>query len=407
MTILRRRFRDWWQPPRKASERPATRQVTFLELFYDLVYVVLIAELSHALSSHISWVGLGSYAFLFVIVWWAWFNGTTYHDIHGNNDIRTRVFTFLQMFSVVAMAVFAHDALGESSAGFALSYAAFQLILTYLWWRTGVHDPNHRPLSRPYSGTFLINTLLFVASAFVPTPWRFYLWGVALLLSLLLPVFIFNLGKMNPQAQAEIDVVSTVSPSLVERFGLFTIIVLGEVIVGVVGGVSEHHHLSWLVGGTAALGTLIAIGLWWVYFDFVSHHLPRPNTAMVSAWFYLHLPLTMGIAAVGAAVLNVVEHAGEHLTADVRWLLVTAISIALISIALLMRTIQISAEHERIHRMGRRVTRISAIIVFLLGFSSLSTIPLLIVLILLMLAPVFYGFKIWLEMLGAEASTLT
>jgi hypothetical protein len=91
----------------------------------------------------------------------------------------------------------------------------------------------------------------------------------------------------------------------------------------------------------------------------------------------------------------------------VRWLLVAAISIALISIALLMRTIQISAEHERIYRMGRRVTLISAIIVFLLGFSSLSTIPLLIVLILLMLAPVFYGFKIWLELLGAGEIALT
>jgi low temperature requirement protein LtrA len=143
---------------------------------------------------------------------------------------------------------------------------------------------------------FLINTLLFVASAFVPTPWRFYLWGAALSLSLLLPLFTFGLGRVNPQAQAEIDIISAASPSLVERFGLFTIIVLGEVIVGVVGGVSGHHHLSWLVGGIAALGTLIAIGLWWVYFDFVSHHLPRPGMAMVSAWLYLHLPFPPSIS---------------------------------------------------------------------------------------------------------------
>jgi low temperature requirement protein LtrA len=150
MRIIIRRFRDWWQPPRKAGERLERRQVTFLELFYDLVYVVLIAQLSHALAGHISLAGLVSFAFLFIIVWWAWLNGTTYHDLHGNNDIRTRVFTFAQMLSVVAMAIFAHDALGETSVGFALSYAAFQLILTYLWWRTGVHDPDHRPLSRPY-----------------------------------------------------------------------------------------------------------------------------------------------------------------------------------------------------------------------------------------------------------------
>ena len=130
------------------------------------------------------WGGLGSFAFLFVVVWWAWLNGTLYHDLHGNNDIRTRVFTFLQMLSVVAMAIFAHDALGESSVGFAWSYAAFQLILTLLWWRTGVHDPDHRPLSNPYSAAFLINTALFVASSFVSVPLRFYLWGLALILSL-------------------------------------------------------------------------------------------------------------------------------------------------------------------------------------------------------------------------------
>ena len=112
------------------------------------------------------------------------------------------------MLSVVAMAFFAHDALGESSVGFALSYAAFQLILTYLWWRTGVYNPNHRPLSRPYSATFLLNTAVFVISVFVPTPWRFYLWGVAWLLSLLLPLYTFSLGKRHPRAQAEIEIVT-------------------------------------------------------------------------------------------------------------------------------------------------------------------------------------------------------
>lgn len=137
MTIILRRYRDWWQPPRRAGDHLEDRWVTFLELLYDLVYVVIIAELSHALAEHITWGSLGGFAFLFVIVWWAWFNGTSCHDLHGQNDIRTRVLTFLQMISVVAMAVFAHDALGERSVGFALSYAAFQLILTYMWWRTG------------------------------------------------------------------------------------------------------------------------------------------------------------------------------------------------------------------------------------------------------------------------------
>jgi low temperature requirement protein LtrA len=346
---------------------------------------------------------LGTFAFLFVIVWWAWINGTTYHDIHGNDDIRTRVFTFLQMLSVVSMAIFAHDAMGESSIGFAYSYAAFQLILTYLWWRTGVYDPNHRPLSRPYSATFLINTLLFVASTFVPAPTRFYLWGVALVLSLLLPVFTFNLGRINPKAQDEIDIASRVTPSLVERFGLFTIIVLGEIVVGVVAGVSEHHHLNWEIGGIAALGTLIAIGQWWVYFDPVSHHIPRSGLFMISAWFYLHLPMTMGVAAVGAAVLNVVEHAGESLLLEATWLLLGAISITLISITALTRTIQLTPEQKEATTVGARVMLLSAVLIILLGFLNLDTLPLLFAVIVLLLAPIFFGLKVWIALQTQEA----
>ena len=106
MSALRQNFRHWWQPPKRLADREAERSVTFLELFYDLVYVVIIAELAHALAGNVSWTSVGQFAFLFAIVWWAWLNGSLYHDLHGNNDIRTRVFTFLQMGSVAAMAAF-------------------------------------------------------------------------------------------------------------------------------------------------------------------------------------------------------------------------------------------------------------------------------------------------------------
>lgn len=73
--LERIRFRRWWQPPRLAEDQPEERRVTFLELFYDLVYVVIIAELSHTLAGDISLTGIGIFVFLFIIVWWAWFNG--------------------------------------------------------------------------------------------------------------------------------------------------------------------------------------------------------------------------------------------------------------------------------------------------------------------------------------------
>lgn len=406
MASIRQSFRRWWQPPRNLRDREEERSVTFLELFYDLVYVVLISQLAHSLATHVNLEGVLGFAFLFSLVWWAWLNGTLYHDLHGNNDIRTRVFTFLQMFTVAAMAVFAHNALGAGSVGFALSFAAYQLILTYLWWRTGVHDSNHRPLSQPYALAFLFSALLFIVSVFVPVPFRFVLWALVLLLSLALPLLTFATGRNNPQVQAQIDISFSVSPSAVERFGLLTIIVLGEVIVGVVAGVAGYHHLTWLVGITGALGMIVAIGLWWIYFDFISQHFPIDKRSKVVSWMYLHLPMTAGIAATGAALLNVVEHTGEPLTAEGRWLLVGAVAVALICIALLMRSIQIPDEHQQVYRIGGIVTFVSSLLILLLGLTSIPAVPLLIVLILLMLTPVFYGIKMWIQFLGAEEIAL-
>lgn len=402
MTLLMKNFRSWWRPPRKTADREDNRSVTFLELFYDLVYVVLIAQLAHSLAEGVTLSGVLGFAFLFIIVWWAWFNGASYHDAHGNNDIRTRVFTFLQMFSVAAMAVFAHNALGEGSVGFALSYAAFQLILTYLWWRTGVHDPDHRPLSGPYALAFLLTTLLFVVSVFIPGNLRFILWGVAILISLLLPFNMFRTVDRNPAIQEQIDRILQVSPSMVERFGLLTIIVLGEVVIGTVNALADQHDLTWMVGFTGVLGMLVAIGLWWIYFDFVSHRKPRPTRLNVSQWFYLHLPMTAGIAAVGAAIFNVVEHSGEPLDDPVRWLLVGAAAAVLACIALLMQTIQVMPELRSSYRRGGILTIISAALILLLGFLNLPTIPLLLVLVILMLTPIFYGIKVWIEVFDAQ-----
>jgi low temperature requirement protein LtrA len=398
--LERIRFRRWWQPPRPTGNRPEERRVTFLELFYDLVYVVIIAELSHALAENISLTGIGRFVFLFIIVWWAWFNGAMYHDLHGNNDIRTRVFTFLQMFTVAAMAVFAHNAIGDGSVGFALAYAAFHLILTWLWWQTGVYDPHHRPLSQPYSLTFLITSTLFIISIFIPVPWRFVLWVLALLIDLALLSLVTT--NRNTAVREQINRIVLISPSAVERFGLFTIIVLGEVIVGVVSGVAEQPLSSWQAGGYAFLGMMIAIGLWWIYFDFVSGRPPIPQTSKTLWWIYLHLPVAMGITSVGACILNVVEHAGEPLPGEVRWLLVGSIAMVLISIALVMKSIHLPENQRSLYLTSSRVMFFAAIVVLLVGLTPIGVTPLLVALIVLLLAPVLFGILVWIKVFDAR-----
>jgi low temperature requirement protein LtrA len=144
------RVRTLWRPPGRFEDRSTDRRVTFLELFFDLVFVAVIAQLAHSLAENPSWSGVGWFVFLFYAVWSSWINGTLYHDLHGVNDLSTRVFTFAQMLAVAVMAVHAGDVPGAGADGFALGYAANSFLLVVLWFRTGVHDPSHRPASVPY-----------------------------------------------------------------------------------------------------------------------------------------------------------------------------------------------------------------------------------------------------------------
>ena len=147
---------------------------------------------------------------------------------------------------------------------------------------------------------------------------------------------------------------------------------------------------------------LIAIGIWWIYFDFVAGHPPRPEAGAGTRWYFLHLSLTMGIAATGAAVFNLVETSGEPLAAGGRWLLAGSIALTLTSIAFLMRTLQLRPDYAPLYRRGGMVTFAAAVIALFLGLTRLPTIPLLLAAVVLLLAPVVYGMLVWIQVLGAE-----
>lgn len=85
----------FWQPPRAHGGIPEDRSVSFLELFYDLTYVVVIARAAHHLAEHVSWRGAAEFAVVFGLIWIAWLSGTLYCELHGREDGRTRAFVFL------------------------------------------------------------------------------------------------------------------------------------------------------------------------------------------------------------------------------------------------------------------------------------------------------------------------
>ena len=124
-------MKSWWKQPELRIDEvsEAERHATWLELFFDLIFVVAIAQLAHNLNQDISLSGFLGFVVLFVPVWWAWVGATFYANRFDTDDLCHRLLTAIQIVAVAALAVNIHDGLGKTSASFALSYASVRAVL--------------------------------------------------------------------------------------------------------------------------------------------------------------------------------------------------------------------------------------------------------------------------------------
>jgi low temperature requirement protein LtrA len=323
------RFKRWfWRPPRAHGEIIADRQVSVLELFYDLVYVAVIGQAAHHLAEHVSARGVVEFAVVFALIWIAWINGSLYLELHGRQDGRTRSIVFVQMGILVLLAVFTADATDGSGRSFAVVYATYQVLQTGLWYSVWLQDRRDHPEFLATTGGYVVgmgvSATVIGASAFLSATPRLIVWaglGVA---------WIVGIALAARRSRAGLGLTPT--DSLVERFGLFTIIVLGEVVLGVVAGLSvAARDAKTIVTGMLAMG----FGFWWVYFDLVGGRLPRANRVVLANWVMSHLPITLSITAAGAGMVSLIGHAHDATTpAGTSWLLAGAVATGLLALVL-------------------------------------------------------------------------
>jgi len=327
--------RRLWQPPRAHGDVIEDRSVSFLELFYDLVYVVVIGRAAATLAHEITWQSVAEFAVIFGLIWLAWVNSTSLYDLHGREDVRTRSYVFIQMLLVALLAVFSGDAAGSGGTSFALVYGVFLLLVTWLWYSVRRQDTEEfADVTRSWLTLLSITTLWLFASAAVPSGVRMTMWALFVVTWVVVTVV---LGRSE---SAVSDESILVSDSLVERFGLFTIIVLGEVIVGVVDGLGEAEHDLKTIA-TGLVGLMIGFGLWWSYFDLVGRRQPHDDGRGFPLWVVWHLPLTASIATTGAAMVTLIEHAADPRAPVGAALLVTgSVAVGLISLIMIVRTLQ-------------------------------------------------------------------
>jgi low temperature requirement protein LtrA len=325
------RFKRWfWRPPRAHGETIADRQVSVLELFYDLVYVAVIGQAAHHLAEHVGVRGLAEFAVVFALIWIAWINGSLYLELHGREDGRTRSIVFVQMGILVLLAVFTADATASSGRGFAVVYATYQVVQTGLWYTVWLQDRRDRPEFLAATGAYVVgmgvSAAVILASAFLPATPRLVVWaGLAVA---------WIVGIVLAARSSRSGLGLTPTDSLVERFGLFTIIVLGEVVIGVVGGLSAaERDAKTILTGMLALG--MGFGFWWIYFDLVGRRLPRADGGAVSNWVMSHLPITLSITAAGAGMVSLIGHAHDAAApAGTSWLLAGAVAAGLLALVL-------------------------------------------------------------------------
>jgi len=359
-------FKRWLTaPPRPHGAVLKDRTVSNLELFYDLAYVAVIAQASQHLAKHVSLEGFAAFAVVFSMLWFAWFNGSLYVELHGREDGRTRILVFLQMGLLALLAVFTGEATGSTSQQFALVYSAFLALMGWAWYSVRELDRVERPefmrITGVYVGGMLVSTVVIGATAgFSEASWRPLVWAV-----FLVGWFAFVLLGSRSDRQVE-GILPT--DSLVERFGLFTIIVLGEVILGVVTGLSAAGPDP-LTIATGSLAMVIGFGLWWVYFDVVGRRLPRGGRGTVWTWMLSHLPIQLAIVASGAAIVSLIEHAHESTTpAGTALLLGGSVALGLLALIVTERELEDAVRLEMVYRPLGAVLAAGAAIALLAGW---------------------------------------
>jgi low temperature requirement protein LtrA len=279
----------------------AHRASTPLELFFDLCFVVAVslaaARLHHALGEHHVSAGLAGYLMVFFAIWWAWMNFSWFASAYDPDDALYRLTTLVQITGALVLAAgvpVAFDQLDFRVVTF--GYVIMRLAMVSQWLRAAAANPGQRAGTLRMAGGITAVQAGWVARIWLPPSWAVASFVVLAAAELAVPVV------------AERAARTTWHPGhIAERYGCFTLIVLGEVVLGVTvaiqGALNSPDHeggagLADLLG-LAAAGIVIVFSLWWLYFDEPAEHLLTSlNTAL--AWGYGHYAVFAAVAAVAA-----------------------------------------------------------------------------------------------------------
>ena len=312
----------------------AHRASSPLELLFDLVFVAAIAQvaaqLAHSIADGHALETVGPYLMVFFAIWWAWMNFTWFASAYDTDDVPYRALVLVQMAGVLILAAGVPSAFSGVDGGFTavtVGYLVMRVGLVALWLRAGIQHPEGRATAFRFAAGVSAVQALWVLRLLLPDGGPWWIFVVIALADLSVPLWAERTGHTAWHPH-----------HIAERYGLFTIIVLGEsVLASTVGvqGALDGGGLSAELIVIALAGLTLLFVLWWLYFSEPAGDGLARRRDLSFAWGYGHYLIFASLAALGAGLEVAVEQAGHHTeTSDVVVALAVAIPVAVFLVML-------------------------------------------------------------------------
>jgi low temperature requirement protein LtrA len=327
---------ELFTPPRYfrdvAFHRHTDRTIGWLELFYDLVYVATLIQIGNFLSDNLTLLGFGQFLAMLFVVWWSWGGETLYQNRYVADDIWHRLLVFIQIGGVATMGISVSGAFGALSVQFAIGYVLVRVMTVLMYVRIYFSHPQSRAYALRYMLGFAVGIAIWVVAIFLPADVHWIAWLVAIVFE--------AMWFTRPVATA--DEIADWGPDahhMLERFGIFTIIVLGEAFVKVLDDAQGTVlGLEQILFGVIAL--LVLYTLWWLYFSDTADRLfDLSSNLKLRSWSWGHFFLATSLVAFGVAVKKLfaetINYLDKVVTGEYRLLLAAAVAIFLLALAMI------------------------------------------------------------------------
>ncbi len=268
---------------------------TWLQLFFDLVYVAILVELGSRLANDLDFQGVVEFAFLFIPIWWSWLEFVDYGRRYPIDDIGQRILTVVYMTVMLVLAFEIHSMTGAGVTIFLITYGLSKFVLAIMYVRAWTHYPSYRRLAGNRVIGYSLAGLIWLAIAFI-APYSLWLWILPIAAGMFMPFFIRLAHRISGRSNLPGPPVKHIFT--LHRFGELTIIVLGEFFIKLVTSSAgrELSGTNYLIGA----GLLaISVSLWWLYFDHLEHTSLAKAGSRLYFWIYAHYPFMAAITAYG------------------------------------------------------------------------------------------------------------